>query len=284
MSRRLVYVFLTLISAFFVVGLSQGWFNRHPASMHGAEIGTQSRTVPPTPHVSANISSSTSTLTHSQYKASAPYAEKVDASIGLKINSSARSVAINNANTDRNDASEKFINTSLSKDEESRSLHEQEDLDNSFIGQKVPISDSIQSNCNKEMELHGEGTPCSYLMPLLSKMAAEPREKVWASKMEDLLREYILADPVELKIRALECRQSLCVAEVVSNYGRLDIGERWGKNEPLWHGLFPDTAYVGREADPSGNDAIYGTKITVTVETFKRRNFEQKPTEGVISK
>lgn len=147
----------------------------------------------------------------------------------------------------------------------------EEVIDTDVVGRKIPISDSILTDCKRTIEVRGDGTPCALFMPFLERMTQEPRDQKWALEMEASLRDYILTDPAELTIRALECRQSLCVAELVSNYGRLDIGGKWVKNKVLEKELYPDTGYMGYESDPSGNNAIYGVKKHVTVEMFTRR-------------
>jgi hypothetical protein len=200
----------------------------------------------------------------------------VETSPDAQLISSTDTNAKNKSNPEAIFKNDQAIDGDSSTQSNETSANSDNAFDTSVVGRKIPISESILSDCKKAIELRGDGTPCARFMPFLEHMTQEPRDRQWASSMEALLRDFILTDPAELTIRSLECRQTLCAAELVSNNGRLDNGARWVKNEALEKSLYPDTGYIGYEPDPSGNGAIYGTKVYVTVEIFERRNKEKE--------
>lgn len=82
------------------------------------------------------------------------------------------------------------------------------------IGRRFPMSASVEAGCRRL------GGLCDEDLQLLSKMAQEPRDAEWAKEMESNLRDhFVTAEPGEFSIRAIECRTTLCAAEVESLYG-----------------------------------------------------------------
>jgi hypothetical protein len=128
----------------------------------------------------------------------------------------------------------------------------------SLVGRPFPLSPSVASTCT-DLSF----APCAEEHRLLSAFAQEPRDDAWADKMETKLRDYIQQYP-GFSIRTLECRTSLCMAEVVSAQGAFQhrapaIGSDLFREVQSEFGLF------GYER---GKD---GASMTVTQLAFSRR-------------
>ena len=130
--------------------------------------------------------------------------------------------------------------------------------DTSLIGRPFPLSPSVARECaDPSLE------PCPLVHRILSLFAQEPRDDVWADKMETKLRDYIQQYPA-FSIRALECRTSICMAEVVSDkgafhHGIIDLGSDLDRE------VQPDLGSFGYER---GKD---GALVTVSQLVFTRR-------------
>jgi len=131
------------------------------------------------------------------------------------------------------------------------------------IGRPFPISASVESSC-KVLSKPGQDA-CSETHELLALMAQEPRDPVWAPDMEDKLRGLILAsESGKFVPRAVECRTTLCVVEVVSQYAPFpgDIP----RDNPLRGELsLADIGIFGHERNAQGEP------ITLSLIPFARR-------------
>ncbi|HSB95439.1 MAG TPA: hypothetical protein VLC91_03270, partial [Spongiibacteraceae bacterium] len=132
-----------------------------------------------------------------------------------------------------------------------------------LIGRPVAISTSVKVNCEGKESIGS----CKELLPLLSKMAEEPRDLIWAPAIEARLRDLVTADPGEFTIRTIECRQSLCAAEVVSIHGQFHFIMGVAHDPSLNKNVLPQTSLLGYEDGPTGAQL----KNTVTFSMFKRR-------------
>lgn len=127
------------------------------------------------------------------------------------------------------------------------------------IGRPFPVSPSIKARCSAYYT-------CAATRRLLKEFSQQPRDPVWAPKMEAGIRELVMSQP-GYSIRAIECRATLCVAEVASIMGMFNFISPTGPygSDPSLRSLMAlywETAY---ERDPS-----YAA-ITVTFMTFERR-------------
>jgi len=92
-------------------------------------------------------------------------------------------------------------------------------VDHSVVGQPFAVSESILLACKKSPRRGG----CEPGIPLLEKMAKEPREEPWASSAEQAIRALVELEPgtdrprpMTYTIRNLECRKSICFVETAS--------------------------------------------------------------------
>lgn len=78
------------------------------------------------------------------------------------------------------------------------------------VGRPFPLSDSVRARCKSRW--------CVELaLPRLLKFASERRDPVWAPLLEADIGDYIASRKSEgYSLRAVECRTSLCIAEVFS--------------------------------------------------------------------
>jgi hypothetical protein len=131
------------------------------------------------------------------------------------------------------------------------------------IGRPFPTSASVENGC-KNLSKSGQDA-CSETHGLLARMAQEPRDPVWARGTEAKLRELILAtESGKFVPRTVECRTSLCVVEVVSQYAPFpgDIP----RDNPLSGELsLADIGIFGHERNAQGEP------VTVSVVPFQRR-------------
>jgi len=138
----------------------------------------------------------------------------------------------------------------------SHGVVEAEGPDLSVVGRPFPLSPSMKAKCRVD-----DG--CAPELRLLKQFSQQPRDPVWAPKMEAGLRDLVMSQP-GYSIRAIECRTSLCVAEVASGLGMFNFIATtgpYGSDPSLssMHAVYPETAY---EHDP--------TYATVTLVTFQR--------------
>jgi len=131
-------------------------------------------------------------------------------------------------------------------------------LDASVAGRPFPLSGSIVENCKEVPDR------CSDAHKLLSKMASEPRDPAWAERLERMIQDWVTSqEPGEYALRSLECRQTVCAAEVTSKLGRFHDIPKLGSELGLE--VFPGLGITGHEKDASG------AWITVTLVVCERR-------------
>ena len=129
------------------------------------------------------------------------------------------------------------------------------------IGRPFPMSKSIENNC-KWLLQHDSSESCDVVQKFLKEMAKEPRDPVWANRMEAELRHYVTTERPGFEIRALECRESRCALEVASVMGLFHLFEY---DSPIDRQLADDLGVFAYEHDPSG------ARITVTLLPYSRR-------------
>jgi len=135
------------------------------------------------------------------------------------------------------------------------------------IGRAFPISAAVEADCKRKQDYI-----CNDVQQKLSKMRQEPRDPVWAPEMEALIQHDVLLEeqPDRFRIRYIECRTSLCAAEVESTlsmsgtYGSY-MGGMQVHHDALNAALHTNFNTFAYETDPSG------ARVTVTVITFSRR-------------
>lgn len=133
---------------------------------------------------------------------------------------------------------------------------EAEGPDLGVVGRPFPLSPSMEAECRVD-----DG--CAPVLRLLRQFSQQPRDPIWATRMEAGLRDLVMSLP-GYSIRAIECRASLCAAEVASGMGMFNFITPTGPDgsDPSLSGLhafYSETAY---EHDP--------TYATVTLMTFRR--------------
>lgn len=131
------------------------------------------------------------------------------------------------------------------------------------IGRVFPVSQSVEANCKKLSRGTSDG--CLEVHETLAEFARQPRDSIWASETEARLRVLIEANPDPYAIRRIECRTSLCVAEVASIFGMFHFIPAVGGDKYLDRNLHTDLGSFGFETDPST------ATVTVTLMTFERR-------------
>jgi len=134
---------------------------------------------------------------------------------------------------------------------------------NAVIGRAFPVSTSVEAMC-KKISSKGEDA-CADTHQVLAEFAQQPRDPTWASSMEGRLRDLVMSEP-GYTIRTLECRTSLCVAEVASINGMFNFITPVGSDPALHRDLMPGVGETGYEIDPSSM-----ARITVTLMPFERR-------------
>jgi hypothetical protein len=138
---------------------------------------------------------------------------------------------------------------------------------NTVIGRPFPVSKANQARCER---LRDE--ICKILQQRLARLQQEPRDPIWASKMESLIQNDVLYEeqPGRFSIRHIECRNSICAAEVESKssgdgYGAYPGGIQ-AHHDSLRAVLHTDNCSFAYEIDSSG------ARVTVTLITFTRRD------------
>jgi hypothetical protein len=83
----------------------------------------------------------------------------------------------------------------------------------SVAGQAFPLSGSVRKSCDNAAD------KCAEAYSLLARFASEPREALWAANMERNLADYFATQGRDFSVRTLECRSSVCAAEVTCPKG-----------------------------------------------------------------
>ena len=79
------------------------------------------------------------------------------------------------------------------------------------VGRPFPLSASTQDACEPPASVRDI---CALLECELAQFTSESRDSAWAGPMEERLLESLSARSELTEIRTIECRRSLCVAEV----------------------------------------------------------------------
>lgn len=141
----------------------------------------------------------------------------------------------------------------------------------SVVGRPFPISKSVANSadsCKRDLAI-SRNAPCGELFRLLSVFAEEPRDPDWADDIETRLYELVMKDADRFVVRAIECRTSLCVAEVASIYGAFHFIRKIyldedHKDENLRKKVWTGKGWLGYEPDASG------AEVTVTLFVIER--------------
>jgi hypothetical protein len=140
-------------------------------------------------------------------------------------------------------------------------------VDTAVVGRAFPISASVEADCKRKQDYI-----CNDVQQKLEQMRQQPRDLGWATEMEALIRHDVLYEeqPDRFRIRHIECRASLCAAEVDSTlttngtYGSY-MGGMQVHHDALNAALHTNLNTFSYETDASG------ARVTVTVITFTRR-------------
>jgi hypothetical protein len=133
---------------------------------------------------------------------------------------------------------------------------------NVVIGRPIPMSASVRTACTSE--------PCNKLFQQMAEMAQQPRDLAWAPVIEAELRHLIISEPGNFTIRTLECRKTLCAAEVSSVNGGFHFLARVARDASLNNKLWPDFIPTGTEPNPAGPET--GQEVTVSFSMFTRKD------------
>jgi hypothetical protein len=130
------------------------------------------------------------------------------------------------------------------------------------IGRPFPVSASVEDECTEMVARLGDQSPCALRIELLSRMAQEPRDPVWAATTEKKIRDFVATEADQFTIRAVECRQSICALEVESIHGP------WFT---FGYGTEPDKVLREREGSTAHERNESGDRVTVTFTVYERR-------------
>jgi hypothetical protein len=137
-----------------------------------------------------------------------------------------------------------------------------EDMDVAVVARDRPFPISASVNATYELYCLRSSLLCTTLRDTLSRFAQEQRDVAWANGIESEIRSYVAAK-AGFTIRTLECRRSLCVAEVAA-VGGLFVAA-FSPDRSLFRKLWPKFLAAGHETSESGEP------ITVTLLTYQRR-------------
>lgn len=126
---------------------------------------------------------------------------------------------------------------------------------------RFPVSRAIQMRC--DFEPSAMPRDCGELLKKLDKFAGEERDPDWAAVTEHRIVRHIHEVLPDSTIRGVECRISLCVVEVASPSGYLEIPD---EPEQRQLGLYDYSIFAStRVSDQAGNRA------TITLRILDRR-------------
>ncbi len=129
-----------------------------------------------------------------------------------------------------------------------------------------PASESVLATCPTRAV--AAGAPCGRVIHDLDEFANEERDPAWAEVIEARIREDIVAQcpqHAQCAVRALECRTSLCVAEVSSTDGWFNYFPLLDDGFLRSKGIVTGYWLAGDESLPSGDT------LTVTLFMMGRR-------------
>jgi hypothetical protein len=127
----------------------------------------------------------------------------------------------------------------------------------SMAGQPFALSASIRKSCESAPD------QCAQVYALLDQLAAEARDAGWASNMERSLTDYMASQGRDFSIRALECRTTVCAAEVTSPRGSEVHAFHYGA--PIDRVLQPAAGINAYERNESGDI------MTLSLRLYSRR-------------
>jgi hypothetical protein len=135
------------------------------------------------------------------------------------------------------------------------------------IGRAFPISKAILDDCKMKRDYI-----CNDVQEKLSEMSLEPRDSRWASEMEALIEHDILFEelPGRFTIRDIECRTSLCAAQVESTFSSNGIYGSYMGGMQVHHDDLNAALHTNFNTFATETD-LTGRRVTVTVITFTRR-------------
>jgi hypothetical protein len=162
----------------------------------------------------------------------------------------------------------KLAMTADSQDKAGPLLGQSETSDSvAVVGRAFPVSAAVEDDCKRRRDYI-----CDDVHEKLAKMALEPRDTRWAAEMEALIQQDVLSEeePGRFRIRDIECRTSLCAAEVESTFGMNGtygsyMGGMQIHHDALNAALHTNFNTFAYEIDSSG------ARVTVTVITFTKR-------------
>jgi len=136
------------------------------------------------------------------------------------------------------------------------------------------VSKSVIDDCRRTPMYN-----CQRLDNILAKMAAQPRDLTWAPDTESRLARVLVDDARGVHIRALECRSTLCAAELASDtdYPRVSLASDDALDRELrWDGA-TTTAWE--------DDARTGRRTIVTAVTWEmRESRRQDPSRAAMTR
>lgn len=113
--------------------------------------------------------------------------------------------------------------------------------------------------------LHELWNDCSKLGGFLERMRVEPRDAVWASQAEERIERAVYeGERGQYRVRALDCRLTRCVLEVVSESSTTGIAYLSAYDD----GMIEDEGAVAEETDPQT-----GIRSLVFVQIWQRRDY-----------
>jgi hypothetical protein len=141
-----------------------------------------------------------------------------------------------------------------------------QESDFTVVGRAFQMAPAIEAACRTVTK-----PTCDDVREKLASLAQEPRDVTWATAMESLIQQDVLSgEPGRFQIRDIECRTSLCAAEVESTWSDNGVSGSYMGGMQLGHdalraALQTNLNTWGYETDSSG------ARVTVTVITFTRR-------------
>jgi hypothetical protein len=126
-------------------------------------------------------------------------------------------------------------------------------VEKSVVGLRFPVSDSVIKSC--------QGINCDRMWKVLDEFAKEDRDPKWAVQMESELRDEVSHDSIPISVRSIQCRTTICAAELTSVAGPY-LGVRIGV--PLDDRVMTWDALTGYETDSNGQ------RLTVTLMAWRR--------------
>jgi hypothetical protein len=134
-------------------------------------------------------------------------------------------------------------------------------------GRAFPVSEAIEIACQRLRDYI-----CNDVQEKLSEMSHEPRDSKWAGETEALIEHDILfgQEPGRFAIRDIECRTTLCAAEVESNFSENGTYGGYMGGMAVNHDELNAALHTNFSTVASENNST-GARVIVTLITFTRR-------------